>query len=82
MTAALFASPLLARQIAQAASYGVIILVSGGLWVVVGREIARYLENPRIRAVYYCALAAALLLSTWPKGLAQLSAAFHAPVSL
>lgn len=74
MAATIYPSPDLGTKVSGALVFVVLLLVTGSLWVEVGKRIARFLENPSVRRVYYSVLAASLLVSTVPAGISQLRA--------
>ncbi|MBN8555080.1 MAG: LysE family translocator [Deltaproteobacteria bacterium] len=72
MTATLYPSNHLHMKILQALSFLIALIITGSLWIELGKRIARYLQRPLFRKIYYSTLATALLLSTWPRGIQQL----------
>ncbi len=72
MVSTLFAAGSIEAKLGEVGLLIVITLVSGLFWIELGKRLARYLQHPTARRVYYAALAIALLLSTLPRGVAQL----------
>jgi threonine/homoserine/homoserine lactone efflux protein len=55
----------------------VISFAAGIFWIELGKRIARFLNKPTVRKVYYSVLAIALILSTWPTGIIRLLSETH-----
>ncbi len=73
MAATLFAVETFAMRMEQAGVFWIITFAAGILWIELGKRIALYLKRPLVRKIYFLTLALALLATTWPKGVAQLS---------